>query len=128
MEGRWLPRAPPPFGVRSDGVAALWSGCLIPLDARALEQPRQSRASPGHSRLDRVFRDADNLRHLFERLLVVVDKVDDLAIFRRKFRQALSDDRTRVLLLELGRRIVCRVFDRLRSVVTQHLCRTMPEG
>ena len=53
------------------------------VDAGAPEQVRELLACIEHSGLHRALRDADDRADLFNRLLVIVDEVDDLAVRRR---------------------------------------------
>src|ERR1700753_2310437 len=64
---------------------------------------------------DGVRRDADELGHFLHGLLVVVDKIDDLPVFRRQRREALTQRYTGILLRYRHFRIVGGVLDRLGS-------------
>src|SRR5215467_270903 len=96
-------------------------------DSLRLEQLRQPLARVEHARLNRVLRNANDLGHLFNRFLVVVYQIDDLPMFRRKSRKALSDHCTLVLLLQRGGGIVRRILDRGCGLFVQLLVRPAPE-
>jgi hypothetical protein len=51
--------------------------------------------------------------HLFHRFFVVIDKIDDLPMLRRKCGQTLSQRVTGILLLHCHFRIVGRILDRV---------------
>src|SRR5437667_1037151 len=91
------------------------------------EQLCQSLARIEHARLHGVLRDADDLRHLFDRLVVVVDQIDDLPMVCRKSFQALPDDCTFVLLREGVFRIVRGILNCLCSFLVQFLVRPAPQ-
>src|SRR5260370_39559714 len=68
-----------------------------------------SRCFPGYRRFS----------HLFHGFLVVVDKIDDLPMFRRKCGQALAQRFTGILLLHRNFRIVGRILDRVGGFIVQ---------
>src|SRR6266545_7418421 len=55
-----------------------------PFDARRLEQHREPLARIEHARLHRIEGDAEDLGDLLDRLSLVVDEIDDLAVLRRQ--------------------------------------------
>src|SRR5580704_5871863 len=78
--------------------------CLSPswptsLHAGCLQQFGQFLARIKQARLHGVLRYADDFSHLFHRLLVIVDEIDDLSMLRRKRGQALAQRVTGILLL-----------------------------
>jgi hypothetical protein len=59
---------------------------------RAVARPYQKAAKVPvgmHARLDRVLRNANDLRYLFDRFFVIVDEIEHFPMERRKLRQAL---------------------------------------
>src|SRR5262245_4789660 len=92
-----------------------------------LEQLRQPLARVEHPRLDRVFRNANDLSYLFDRFLVVVHEIDHLPMFRRKSSEALSQQCTLVLLLQRSCGIVRQIFDRRCSLLVQLIVPSAPE-
>jgi hypothetical protein len=54
------------------------------------EQPCQLLASVKHPRLHGVLRKVQNLGGLFDRLVVIVDEVNDFAVIRRYLREAAA--------------------------------------
>lgn len=70
-----------------------------------------------HSGFDRVFRYADDFRHFLDRFVMIVDKIDDFAVFRRQFFYAFSQRESLVGFLSgyFGR--ISFVFDLTKSVV-----------
>src|SRR6516164_10526466 len=92
-----------------------------------LEQLRQPLARVEHARLDRVLRDANDLGCLFYRFLVVVHEIDDLAMFRRKSCEALSQHCTLILLLQRGCGIIRRIFNCGCCLFAQLLVPSTPE-
>src|SRR5450759_3646518 len=91
--------------------ASFHTGCL--------QQFGQFLARVKQARLHGVFRNADDLSHLFHGFLVVVDEIDDLPMFRRKRGQALPQRVTGILLLYRHFRIVGRILDRIGGFIIQ---------
>src|ERR1700742_2850316 len=81
----------PAFSSLPSWPASLHAGCL--------EQIGQFLACIKQARLHRVLRNTDDLSHLFHRLLVLVDEIDDLPMFRRKCTKGLTQRLTGILLL-----------------------------
>src|SRR5262249_33368204 len=52
-----------------------------------------------HASLDRILRRADDLSHLGDRLFMIVDEIDDLALRRRELGQAPPQNGALVLLV-----------------------------
>src|SRR5215831_16045912 len=77
---------------------------------------RKSLACIEQARLHSVFWYPDDRGHLCHRLLVVVDEIDDLPMFRRKSAQALAQHFTGILLRRSHLRIVGRILDRVGSI------------
>src|SRR4029453_18005172 len=73
--------------------------------------PRISRGSIKDRRFPGFFRLPENFSRLFHGFLVVVDKIDDLPVFRRKCGQTLAQRFTCILLLHRHFRIVGRILD-----------------
>src|SRR5712671_227128 len=66
----------------------------------AFEQLCDPLAGIEHAGFHRILRRADDLGDFGDRLFVIVDEVDDLAVRRRQLRQALPQDGDVVLLLQ----------------------------
>src|SRR5438105_3739756 len=98
---------------------SLYAGCL--------QQLGQFLARIKQARLDGVLRNTDDFGHLFHRLLVVVDEIDDLPMIWRKRGQALAQRVTRILLLHHHFRVVGRILDRVRTLVVQSNVLAAPE-
>src|SRR5260370_5889306 len=85
----------------------------LPSAVRPISCARKTAASlrcfPGYRRFS----------HLFHGFLVVVDKIDDLPMFRRKCGQALAQRFTGILLLHRNFRIVGRILDRIGGLIVQ---------
>src|ERR1700676_3354461 len=103
--------APASFCSSPSWPASLYAGCL--------QQFGQFLARIKQPRLHCVFRYPDDLSDLFHGFLVVVDKIDDLPMIRRKRRQTLAQCLTGILLLRRHFRIVGRVLDRVGGLVVQ---------
>src|SRR5262249_10538447 len=58
------------------------SACVQALDADVRQELGHAQPRAQHARLDRSFRDANDLRRLCHRFLVVVDEIDDLPVRR----------------------------------------------
>ncbi len=76
------------------------------------DQVGQFLARIEHARLDRGLGDADDIGDLLNRLAVVVDEVDHLAMLRRQFGQGIAQQFASVLLLQRGLRIIRGICDR----------------
>src|SRR5665213_940614 len=98
--------------------------CSLPswptsLDSGCLQQLGHVLARIKRARLYGVLGYADDFSHLFHRLLVVVDEIDDLPMLRRKLRQTLAQRFTDILLLNRHFRIVGRILDGIGGLVVQ---------
>src|SRR5689334_21701182 len=92
--------------------------CSVPswpasLNTGCLQQLGQFFTRIKLARLHGVFRYPDAFSHFLDGFLVVVDKIDDLPMFRRKPREALSQRFTRILLLRRHLGIVGCILDRV---------------
>src|SRR5215470_13578787 len=79
-----------------------WELDLRPADALGGHQLADPLAGIEHAGLHSVSRHRDDLGDLLDRLLVIVDEVDDLAMRGRELRQAVLQNR-RALALQHGR-------------------------
>src|SRR5258708_832102 len=70
-----------------------WCSQVTSLHSSRLQELGELLARIEHAGLYRSLRDADDLSHLFHRLLVVVDEIDDLAMFHGQRLQALAQHR-----------------------------------
>src|SRR6516165_1032355 len=86
-----------------------------------LEKIRHLAARIEHAGLYGCSGNADDLCDFLDRLLVVVDEIDDFAVRRGKPGQALLDDRIAILGTYDGLRIVGSVLDGCRHVVIEVL-------
>src|SRR3954454_22845721 len=89
--------------------------------SRLLEQVSHLAPRVEHAGLDGRGRHPDDLRDFVDRLLVIVDEVDDFAVRRRKLRQTLLDNGVAVLGVGHDLRVVGGVFDGRPHVVVQML-------
>src|SRR5665213_1311719 len=101
----------PVFSSLPSWPASLHAGCL--------EQLGKFFACIKQARLYGVFRNADDFSYLFHGFLVVVDEIDDLPMFWRKYTQALAQRLTGILLLRRHLRIVGIILDRIGGLVVQ---------
>src|SRR6185437_13980659 len=115
-----------PGGTRSkNGVASLAYDefALRRRAADALRRDQGSEALAGieHAGLNGVLRDAEDLDDLLDRLLLVINQVDDLGVLGRELLEAAADDGAAVLEADLGLRVGTRVGRILRHVAVQRL-------
>src|SRR5215510_3792411 len=85
----WLGWQTSAAGRRADLVQADGLG---PLGARGLDQSGEALAGVEHAGLDRVLGDGEEVGDLLDRLLLVVDEVDDLTVLGRQRREAAAQD------------------------------------
>src|SRR5215510_12688676 len=95
------------------------SACVKTIDANVLQQLGHAQARAQHARLDGSFGDADDLRRLGHRFLVVVDEIDDLPVRRREPLQAPLDDSAAVRLLDRDFGAVCAIRNGRRVLVVE---------
>src|ERR1700724_1089563 len=94
------------------GSRSLWVPCFprlswpTSINSRHPAQLSQLLARVEHARLYRVLRNADDLRHLLDRFLVVVDQIDYFPVFPRQRGEALSQLLAFVELLDRNRWII----------------------
>ena len=58
--------------------------CGVAIDSRGGDEGRKPLAGVDHAGLDRVPRNAENLGTLADRLLLIVDQIDDLGVLARE--------------------------------------------
>jgi hypothetical protein len=134
----WLLRPPSVLrlGYKQDDVGSRVPNCVLlrrrsclgwpaSIDVCCTEQRGQSFPRMEHARFHSVFRDADDFGDLADCHLVVVDEINDLSMFRRKSRKALSQDIASLLLLDRDLRVVAGVLERGRRHLVQ-LIRVSP--
>ncbi len=83
----------------------------------ARDQLRQFFAGIEHARLNRGFGDSDDARNLLNRLIMVVDEINDLSMLRRQLGQALAHQICPHLVLQNEVWTVRRVRNAERAVV-----------
>src|SRR6516165_10484993 len=81
------------------------------LDSGLAEHLRQPAARIEHAGLHGAGLDSDDLGDLFDRLVMVIDEIDDLALCGRELGEALLQQRAALLLAPDGLRVVRGVLD-----------------
>src|SRR5262249_37816961 len=100
----------PGFGCSRGGV-----------ETARIEQRRDPLAGMEHAGLHGIPRRADDLSHFGDRLFMIVDEVDDLAMRRRELRQALTQSRTLALFLQNCLRAVRAVGNAARDLIVERI-------
>src|SRR5215472_6350526 len=90
---------------------AMFSSGRETVDASALEQIGKLLAGIEHPRFHRALGNADDLADFLDRLLMIVDEVDDLAMRRRQFCHAGAQDLARVRTIQRGFRRIGLIGD-----------------
>src|SRR5262245_21411279 len=92
------------------------------------DQGGEALAGVKHAGLHRVVGDAEDRDDLLDRLLLVVDEVDDLGVLGRQPANAATNDGAGVLPVELDFRVVGRIDDVHRHLAVKRLGRTAIAG
>src|SRR5215831_15402499 len=103
------------------------SGCGA-LDSLGRDEDCKPLAGVEHAGLHGVLRDAENLDDLADRLLLVVDQIDDLGVLARKGRERAADGGARMLPAELRLGVARRIGRVLRSLAIERLGRPAARG
>src|SRR5690242_16039346 len=98
------------------------------IDPLRRDERRETLARIEHARLHRVLRDAENLADLADRLLLIVDQVDDLRVLARQRGECTTDQGARIPVTELRLRVARRIDDALRGVTVERLGRPTTRG
>src|SRR4030088_711956 len=85
------------------------NSCGRAVDARGRNEGRKSLARVEHSGLHGALWYAENLGHLPDRLLLIVDEIDDRGVRAREGGERAADHGARVLLDELRLGVAARV-------------------